>query len=148
MASLILLANENNKALVRAMQAQGQDVKMKNTIDGLLIYGERIEITKDLADRVLGLGHKSEADANIIWRSLILNRQGKLVQFNNDKIIIADEEEKGEWSSIRIRRSTKDLVEKWAQKLNMSQAQLFDMALHEYIKSFTQEELEKLQQES
>ena len=148
MASITILANEKNRSLVRALQAKGQNIKMRNGQDSnLIISGDRIEITREMANEHLGLDNKSDGDASIIWRSLILNRTGKLLTFTDNIIIIADEEEKGEWSSVRIRRATKDLGEEWSDKLNVSQSQLYDDAIHFYIASFAPGELEKLQKE-
>lgn len=141
MAKLILRPIEKNHQLAQLLQDSGQNIKFRVTQLGLEITGEKIVISRELANKALRLDQLEPQDATVQWRSLILNREGKLLQANDEAIILADDEEKGQWTSVRVRRDTKEFGEDWANRMGVSQAKLYDEALHFYVKQFKEGQL-------
>jgi hypothetical protein len=118
------------------MQAEGQPVKYTVTTEGLEITGTRIVIKREVANAALGLDSLTQGEALIRWRSLYLNRTGSLLEASETQIVIADDEEKSDWSSVRVRRATKDLGEVWSDRMGMSQAQFYDEAVRAFIAQY------------
>ncbi len=135
MAKLILRATEKNRLFAQHLVAH-QNIKYNVTVDGLELTGERITITRELANKHLGLDKLDPNDATVRWRSLIINREGSLLSATDDLIILADDEEKSQWSSVRVRRDTKEFGEDWSNRMGISQAQFYEEAVHHYVKQF------------
>jgi hypothetical protein len=136
-AELLWKHSEGHRALASAIIKLGDNVTVKTTSEGLIVKGTTIKIPYAVADRHLKLSARSNGD--MIWRALIMHRKGNLTKFDQDVIILADEEEKGEWTSIRVRRPVKEQIEEWAAKLAMSQAELIERAFAVYIGQFGDE---------
>jgi len=138
MAELFWKHSEGHRALASAITKMGENVTSKSTQDGLVVKGTKIIIPYAVADKFLKLSARSNGET--IWRALIMHRKGNLVKFDADIIVLADDEEKVEWTSVRVHRQVKGEIEEWAGKLAMSQSELLEKAFASYIAQFGDDE--------
>ena len=136
MAKLILRPTDKNHRLAETLRNEGQNIKYNVTTAGLEITGERITITREVANRILSLDKLDAQNAIVQWRGLMLNREGQLIAATDDIIIVADEADKSQWSSVRVRRDTKEYGELWATRMGISQAKFYEEAIKSYVDLF------------
>ena len=121
------------RQLAQAIIPLGEKISVENQVEGIYIKGQKIVIPFEVADRYLHLSERT--DGMRIWVDLVgMVESGKIVQMNEQIIVITGSKEKVDFITIKIRRSTKDLADEWMYKLGVkTQAEFFDRAVKELI---------------
>jgi len=84
-----ILVNPENIAFMHKV-AEYNDGQINQGILTISVTAPKLVIKRKWADEIFGLKGK---DADSRWRSLILNHHGKIVNFSDEEIVLADAED-------------------------------------------------------